>query len=212
MALHGALPLEMRVERGVVRLRTDGGGVEQDLGAFEHKRPRRFRVPLIPADADADGAGARWPRLEAGVAGAEVIFLHVARPVGDVALAIDPEDFAARAGDRDAVEIARAVFLEEGDGNDDAKFVSEFSEREHARVLAYGIGGREPFRVLPSREVDALEQLRRQDRLRAFPRGLADQALDLGDIGRHVVAERGLDGGNGEGARAHYAGSSRVMQ
>ena len=122
----------------------------------------------------------------------------IARPVGDMALAVDAEDLAARAGDRDAIEIARAVLLEEGDGDDDAELLGELCEREHARVLVHGIGGREPFRVLLGRKVDALEQLGRQDHLRAFPRGLANQALDLGDIGRHVVAERRLDGGNGE--------------
>ena len=39
------------------------------------------------------------------------------------------------------------------------------AHRKDARVD--GLGGREPFRVLPRGEIDALEQLRRQDDLRA---------------------------------------------
>ena len=53
-----------------------------------------------------------------------------------------------------------------------------------------GLAGLEPFRVLPRREVDALEQLRRQHDLRAALGRLAHEAFDLGDVGRHVVDRR----------------------
>ena len=90
--------------------------------------------------------------------------------------------------------------------------LGELGQRQHARMLAHGVGGLEPFRVLMRGEVDALEQLGRQDHLRALARGLARQALDLGDIGLHVVAERRLNGRDRDDAFRHHAGSSRVMQ
>src|SRR5512143_3720689 len=101
----------------------------------------------------------RLPRLEAGVARAEVVFLLIARPVGDVALAIDAENLAAGIRHRHAVVIARTVLLEEGDGDDDGELPRELLKRDHGRMLAQRMSGREPFRILPRREVDALEQL-----------------------------------------------------
>ena len=132
MALHRALPARMRVEGEVVGLGADGRRVEQNLGALQHHGARGLRVPLIPADADADHAGLRLPRLEAGVAGAEVIFLLIARTVGDVALAVDAENLAVSVGNRHAVVVTRAVLLEEGDGNDELQFLGELLERTHA--------------------------------------------------------------------------------
>ncbi len=49
----------------------------------------------------------------------------------------------------------------------DLELFRELLEREHARMLARGIRGREPFGVLLGGEIDALEQLRGQDHLRA---------------------------------------------
>ncbi len=129
VALHRALPLPVRVEAEVVRLRADGGRIEQDLGALQHHGARGFRVPLVPANADADRAGLRLPRLEAGVAGAEVVFLLIAGAVGDVALAIDAEDLAVGIGDRHAVVIARPILLEEGDRDHHLQRLGERGKR-----------------------------------------------------------------------------------
>ncbi len=78
--------------------------------------------------------------------------------------------------------------------------LASFREREHRRMLARGYRDLEPFRVLPRREIDALEQLRRQHHLRATLGRLADEAFDLGDVGRHVRTEGRLNGGDGDGA------------
>ena len=120
-----------------------------------------------------------------------------------MALAIDAEDLAVGIGDRHAVVVARAVLLEEGDRDDDSSSLASFGSAQHAGVLAHGISGREPFRVLPRREIDALEQLGRQDDLRASPRRLAHEGLGLGDVGRHVVAVGRLDGRDGDRALRH---------
>jgi hypothetical protein len=125
----------------------------------------------------------------------------IAGTVGDVALAVDAEDGAAGVGERHAVVMTRAVLLEEGDGDDHAELQGELAQRQHGRVLAGRIGGGEPFRVLPRGEIDALEELGRENDLRAALGRLAHQTLGLGDVGLHVGAEAGLDGGDGEHAR-----------
>ncbi len=74
---------------------------------------QQMPTPMVPA--------LRRPGLEAGVAGPEVVLLLIAGAVGNVALAVDAEDGAVGVGDRHAVVIARAVLLEERDGDDDAE-------------------------------------------------------------------------------------------
>src|SRR6185437_16997175 len=115
MPLHGALPLQVGVEGGVVGLRADCRRIKEDFGTLQNHSAGAFRIPLIPADADADAAVLRRPGFEACVAGAEVILLLIAGAVGDMALAIDAEDFTVSIGNRDTVEIARAVLLEKRD-------------------------------------------------------------------------------------------------
>src|SRR3546814_15392789 len=83
MADHRAAPEAAGVEVRIVRLGADGGGVEQDFRAHQHHRAGGFGIPLVPADADADRAVAGLPYLEAGIAGAEIEFLRIARTVGD---------------------------------------------------------------------------------------------------------------------------------
>ena len=68
----------------------------------------------------------RRPGLEAGVARTEVILLLIARAIGNVALAIDAEDFAVGIGYRDAVVVARPVLFEERDRDDDAELPASF--------------------------------------------------------------------------------------
>src|SRR4051812_42753227 len=94
MALLRAAPAVARVERGVVRLAADGGGVEKDISAEQHHAARRFGIPLVPADADADLAPRRLPDFVAAVAGAEIEFLLIAGTVGDMCLAVGAHDRA----------------------------------------------------------------------------------------------------------------------
>src|SRR3546814_2883454 len=79
-------------EGRVLRLVGDGGRIEQDLRAHQRHGARALRKPLVPADGGAQRAVARVPHPKAGVAGIEVVFFLVARPVGNVRLAIDAED------------------------------------------------------------------------------------------------------------------------
>src|SRR3546814_6699213 len=90
----GALPVVLGDEGRVLRLVGDGGRIEQDLRAHQRHGARALRKPLVPADGGAQRAVARVPHPKAGVAGIEVVFFLVARPVGNVRLAIDAEPAA----------------------------------------------------------------------------------------------------------------------
>ena len=207
MALHGAPPRVAGVEAGVVRLRTDGGRIEQHLGPHQRHGPRGLGVPLVPADADAQAAEAAVPDAEAGVAGAEIVLFLVARPVGDVAFAIEAHQRAVGVDHHQAVEIVRPLALEDRDRNDHAQFGGQRRQGGDAGMLAPGIGVGEPAFFLADAEIGPLEQLRRQDHLRAEGRRLADELGGLGDVGRHVLAVRGLDGGDADGAGHDQTGS-----
>ena len=211
VALHGAPPGQGGVQRRVVRFRADRGRIEQRLGAHQRHRPRRLGKPLVPADSDAHPPEPRVPDAEAGVAGAEVVFLLVAWPIGDVALAIDAQQRAVGVGHHQAVEIVRPFALEDRDRQHDAKFARQRRQRLDARMLAPRMRFGEPALLLGDAEIGPLEQLGRQDHLRAQRRGLADQRLGPGDIGRQIVAVGRLERGQGQGAR-HQAGSCWVMQ
>src|SRR6185295_4587426 len=160
MALHDALPLQMRIEPSVIGLRSDSRRIEQYLGALQDHRACTFRIPLIPTDADADATVLRRPGLEPGVARPEVVFLLITGAIGNVALAINAEDFSIHVSNCDAVIEAGAVLLEERDRDDHAELRRQLFECEHARMLVHRIRGFEPFRILSRAKVNALEELR----------------------------------------------------
>ena len=97
----------------------DGGGVEKNLRTAQRGEARRFGIPLIPADADANGGELRPPREEAEIARREVEFLVVERVVRDVHLAILAKKFAVRVDDRGGIVIKPGVAALEERGDDD---------------------------------------------------------------------------------------------
>ena len=212
VALHGALPRHGGVQCGVMRFRADGGRIHQDVGALQGHGAGGLGIPLVPADADADAAEAGAPDLEAGVAGTEVVLLLIAGAVRDMALAIDAQSLAVGVEHDHRVEVVRPLLLEDRDGDDDAQFFRHRLQLDHGRMLTPRIGGREPVLLLRHAEVGPLEQLGRQDDLRTLGRRLTDQADGLVDIGLHVLAVRGLQRGDGDGAGHLYAGSCWLMQ
>src|SRR4029077_10500393 len=78
----------------LARMPADGGWIEEDFGSLQRRQPRRLRVPLIPADEHADSPVARVEGAEAQVAGCKIIFFEVERIVGNMHLAIEPEQAA----------------------------------------------------------------------------------------------------------------------
>src|SRR3546814_4639695 len=93
---HGAAPHPAGVQIGIIGLRSYGRWKEQHFRAHQRHDARSFRIPLVPAYADANRSVAGFPHLEAAIAGAEIIFFFVAWPVGDMTFAIDAHDFTRR--------------------------------------------------------------------------------------------------------------------
>src|ERR1019366_811767 len=177
----------------VVRLAADAGRIEEELGAEEHHRARRLGEPLVPTDADADGRELRLPRAKPGVAGAEVELLFVAGAVGDVALAVDAQEVAARVDDRDAVVIGLPGALEERHGNDDPELARDHAHPGHGLVVFDRARLGKPFGPLVAAEVRPLEELGRQDDARTARRRGADVPLDAGEVVGPRASERALD-------------------
>src|SRR5690606_12140633 len=144
-------------------------------------------------------------------AGAEVVLLLIAGAVRNMALAIDAHQLAVCVDHHQAVEIVRSLALEDGDGQYDAQLPGHGLKLGHGRMLAPRIGGAEPLFLLRDAEIRPLEQLRGQDDLGALGRRLADEADGLVDVRLHVLAVRGLDGGDGD-LTGHHAGSCWLMQ
>src|SRR5438270_12744775 len=98
----------------------DRGGIEDDLGPGESSQPRALGIPLVPADERAHASEVRVEGLEAEIAGSEIKLFVIERIVGDVHLAIQPEDLSVGIDHHGGVVIdaARALLKERGDDRD----------------------------------------------------------------------------------------------
>ncbi len=182
MALHRALPVAAAVQVRVLRFAADGGGVEQHLGALQRHRPRAFRKPLVPADRRAEPAEAGVEDLEAGVAGVEVELLLIARPVGDVALAVEPEHAAVGVdhGERVVVGVVRP--LEEAHRQHHAELGGELAHPRDDGMALVGPGEREELLLLVGAEIGRLEELLQEHEVGAAARRLAHEVLGAGNV------------------------------
>src|SRR3546814_10429812 len=88
-------------------------------------------------------AVAGLPYLEAGIAGAEIEFLRIARTVGDVALAIDAHHRALIVDHGEAVVMMMLLRLEEAGRNVDAEHLHPRLHGEHRRMLIHWQGAGE---------------------------------------------------------------------
>src|SRR3546814_10312121 len=89
------------------------------------------------ADGGAQRAVARVPHPKAGVAGIEVVFFLVARPVGNVRLAIDAEPAAVGVDHRQRIVVRVVGALEEADRQHDVQLRRQ---RRHARADRKNVG------------------------------------------------------------------------
>src|SRR5208283_2112045 len=93
---------------------SDGGGIKENACSLQSRKPRAFRIPLIPANQRAESSRCSIKSLEAQIAGREIKLLVVKRIIGDVHLAVGPAQHAIRIENRGGVVIkARRTFLEE---------------------------------------------------------------------------------------------------
>src|SRR5438128_2672723 len=91
----------------------DGCWVKNNLRAPQCRKPRRFRIPLVPANADADLSLRRFPCLKPQITRSEVKLFVVKGIVGNMHLAIFTEQFAVRVDNCGCVVIdAGAALLE----------------------------------------------------------------------------------------------------
>ena len=112
----------------LARVPSDRGRIKQNLRATQRRQPRRFRIPLIPANADADVPMRRAEALETEIARREVKLLVERGVIGDVHLAILADDLAIGAEhDRGIVVNAGRAFFEERRDNHDAQFAGELA-------------------------------------------------------------------------------------
>jgi hypothetical protein len=106
------------------------------------------------------------------------------------------------------VGLARA--LEERHRDDDAELARERRETRDGVVPLDGLREREETLVLGLAEVGPLEELRREDHVRARRRRGAHVLLDTRDVGGDVVTEWALE--HGDRDRLVHVGSCCVMQ
>src|SRR6476661_681185 len=79
--------------------------IKNDFGTAQRGQPRRFGIPLVPANADSYFAMLGVPRLKPKVAGGEIKFLVIERIVWNVHLAVLAEQLAVRVDDCGGVVI-----------------------------------------------------------------------------------------------------------
>ena len=126
----------------------DRRGVEEDLGALQGRQPGGLGIPLVPANERADPGVRGLERLEAQVAGREVILLVIERVVGNVHLAVAAAERAVGVEDdrRVVVDPGRAA-LEDRADHDHARLARD---RASASVVGPGIGSARSNRAASS--------------------------------------------------------------
>ena len=103
-----------------VGMPADAGGIKNYLRALQSSEARAFRIPLIPANLNADAAVNGVEIWKAEIAGREIEFFVVQRIIGDVHFAIFAEERAVGVDDGAGVVInaGGAAFEKRNDQND----------------------------------------------------------------------------------------------
>ena len=106
-ALDGAPGVELRRAelRFFVRMPADARGIENDLRALQSGEARALRIPLVPANLNADAAVCGIEIRKAEIAGREIKFFVVKRIVGNVHFAVFAEERAVGVKDGAGVVI-----------------------------------------------------------------------------------------------------------
>src|SRR6266567_1322826 len=152
------------------RMPTNGGRVEQNVGALEGGETRAFGIPLVPAHQRANRPDLGIERAKAQIARREVELLVIGGIVGDVHLAVDPLHLAGGVdhGGGVVVEAGRAS-LEQRRDHYDAVLLRNFSQRFRRRAR-YRFGQIEERVVLALGDVMRAEQLRKANERRTLLR------------------------------------------
>src|SRR5712671_1671170 len=100
------------------RMPADGGGIKKNFRALHGREARGFRIPLVPANQNANFAVAGLPRSEAEVPGREIKLLVIERVVGNMHFSVRAEQRTVRVNDRRCVMVNTGGALLEERSND----------------------------------------------------------------------------------------------
>ncbi len=174
--------LRLAVLRFLVRMPADRRGIEQHVRSLQRRQARALGIPLVPADQRAELSEVRLERFEAEIARREVELLVVQRIVGDVHLAIDARQLAARVDDGRGVVIdARRAPLEQRRDDGDLQLACDIAQALGRRA-GNRFGEIEECDVFALAEILRLKQFGQADDLGAFGGGVAhvcDRALQV---------------------------------
>src|SRR5262245_24358538 len=186
--------------------------IEEHLRAKERRNACGLRIPLVPADEDADGGITRFPDLESvgftgalavvikmAIAGREVILFVIEGIVRNVHLAVDAEKRPVRIDDGGGIPVdARRLPLEEREDDHHLKLPRD-------RLHALGCGPRnrlrqvKPIAFLRLAEVLRIEELFQTDDLCPATGGVAHEPFGPRDVRRDIGGGVILDEAYGEG-------------
>src|SRR5260370_2847364 len=150
------------------RMPADGCWVKNHFRSPQCGESCRFRIPLVPANADANLSLRGRPRLKSEIARREIKFLVIKRIVGNMHLAIFAEQVPVAVDDYRGVVIqARAALLEQRCNDYNAKLARDFTQ---CRCRSSGnlFGQVEVFVLFRLAKILRPEELRQTNDLRAF--------------------------------------------
>ena len=135
---------------------------------------RAFRIPLVPANLDANFSVFRIEIREPEITWREIKLFVVERVVGDMHFAVFAEEAAVRVEDRAGVVVdAGGTAFEERDDEDDFVFFRDSGERFRSWA-GDRFGEVEQCRVLFAAKIFAAEKFLKRDDLRAARGGFTD--------------------------------------
>jgi len=181
----------------------DGGRVNEDLSAAQRHQAGSFRIPLVPANQDADFSKFRVPNRPSAIAGGEVKFLFECGILRDVGFPIESHQRAVGIVDGGGVVIeSGAAVLEQRGNQHDPEFASKFSQTV-GDWAGEGIGEIEACGILDGAKIWGEKQLLGDHDVGAVGGGLADEFF--------VVIEGFRLGGEGAGLEEGEARHGRSI-
>ena len=157
-----------------MRMPADAGGIENDLRALESGEARTFRIPLVPADLNADASVGGIEIREAEIARREIELFVIEGIVGDVHFAVFAEERAIGVEDGARVVVnAGGAALEERSDEDHFSFFCDFCEGV-GRGTRDWFGEIEKIRVFGAAKIFAGEKFVETDDLSATRGRFAD--------------------------------------
>ena len=163
---------------------------------MQRSEARCFWIPLVPANAHANFAALRRPRLKPEVARRKIKFFVIQRIIRDVHLAIFAKNPSVRVDDcRGVVINAGAAPLEKRRDDHGARFTRHFAQCRRGFPRHF-LGQIEIFVIFALAKILRPKQLRQTDHLRALLCGIANEFNRAREILLRLRAAAHLDQSN----------------